>query len=134
MQRFMKNTKTGVIFPYDSDSMRLGRKNLVECNAAGVPVGVPDTSIDDLVKRIDGLEKDLAAVRAERDLLASRLAQAENKLREAEDPTFKRRRELESKKLDELRSLADALGIPDAASMKKAAVIDAIMFAEAHQE
>ena len=130
MQRFMKNTKTGVIFPYNAESMRLDRKHLVECNAAGVPVGVPESSIDDLHRHITALEAENAALKSERDLLAARLAQAETALRNAETPETKRRLELESMKVDELRDIAATLGIEELAGLKKNAIIDAILAVE----
>lgn len=127
MCRFMKNTKTGVIFPYNAESMRLDRKHLVECNAAGVPVGVPETSIDDLHRHITALEAENAALKSERDLLAARLAQAETALRNADSPEIKRRRELEEKKVDELRDLAATLGIVELVGLRKSEIIDAIL-------
>lgn len=128
--RFMKNTRTGVVMNYNAAVIAAGKKEIVECNELGVPIGKPDTSVDELYAKIAELEKIIKEKDLQLDMLSVALAEKEAELAAKATGEEKLRTELEEKKLDELRAIAAEAGIENTAAMKKSAVIDAIIDAK----
>ena len=108
-ERFMVNTKTGVIFPYDVVALK-ANKNVVECNASGVPIGRPDNNLDDLYAEIDRLQKDVAEKDLRIAMLEADVERLENE-KIANDPKTIRSRELQDMTLEALKEIAAGLGI-----------------------
>lgn len=121
--RFMKNTKTGVIFPYDALSMK-ANKHLVECNSAGVPIGRPGDKLDELYAEIDRLQKESADKDLHIAMLEANIEKLENE-KIANDPLNVRRRELQELTLEQLRGMAEELGISPKGN--KSDIIEAIL-------
>ena len=124
--RFMLNTKTGVIFPYDALSMK-ANKHLVECNSAGVPIGRPGDNLDELYAEIDRLQKENTEKDLHIAMLETKIEKLENE-KISSDPKNIRRRELQDMSLEQLKDTAAALGIT--AKGNKADFVEAILEAE----
>ncbi len=122
----MLNTKTGVIFPYDTLSMK-ANKHLVECNSAGVPIGRPGDNLEELYAEIDRLQKEIADKNLHIAMLEANIEKLENE-KIASDPKNIRRRELQDMTLEQLKDAAAALGIT--AKGNKADFVEAILEAE----
>lgn len=125
-KRFMKNTRTGAIFPYNAELMRLGRNHIVECNEQGVPVGRPETAVDKLYEQLAEKDKVIANLEIRIATLENALSNAEAKLAEVSTDVEKRRKELEDMNMDELRKIAAGMDVPSA-NLKKGALIEAIL-------
>lgn len=124
--RFMLNTKTGVVFPYDALSLK-ANKHLVECSSAGVPIGRPGDNLDELYAEIDRLQKENAEKDFRISMLVAEVERLENE-KIANDPKTIRRRELQDMTLEQLKELAAALGLT--AKGNKADFVEAILEAE----
>jgi predicted RNase H-like nuclease (RuvC/YqgF family) len=106
--RYMKNTVTGVIFPYRAEDIR-ANDDLVECTADGAVFGKSGTKTDDLYARINELEQTLA----EKEMYISALKNELAKLTEskiAQSPEIVRRRELESMTYAQVKEIFVASG------------------------
>lgn len=107
--RYMVNTKTGVVFTYNPESMK-ANKHLAECNKDGVIIGRSGTPLDDLYAEIDRLQKENAEKELRISILEASIETLENE-KIARDPKNIRRRELEDMTLEMLKEIAASLGI-----------------------
>ena len=105
----MVNTKTGVVFTYNPESMK-ANKHLAECNKDGVIIGRSGTPLDDLYAEIDRLQKENAEKELRISILEASIETLENE-KIARDPKNIRRRELEDMTLEMLKEIAASLGI-----------------------
>lgn len=124
--RFMLNTKTGVVFPYDALSMK-ANKHLVECNSAGVPIGRPGDNLDELYAEIDRLRKEIADKDLHIAMLEANIEKLENE-KITSDPKNIRRRELQDMTLEQLKELAEDIGVT--VKGNKSDYVEAILEAE----
>ena len=126
-KRYMINTKTGVILPYDSNVMSLGKTNIKECTADGVLIGAGNTEKDEMLTRIGELESLIDEKNRRIAALESYISELESR-RINNDAELRRRRELEDTDYQDLKVLAADIGVP--AVGKKNELIDAIIAKE----
>lgn len=125
-KRYMINTNTGVILPYDATVMALGNSHIKECTVDGVIYGAGNTEVDELKAQNAELQFIIDEQKRRIASLESYVLQLEDDKNSGDD--VRRRRELEDMTFDDLKKLCAEYGI--AAKGNKAALIETILRAE----
>lgn len=148
-KRYMKNTVTGVIFPYDPAVMTVST-HMAECTAEGVLIGRAPVAENTMLEKISELQNkyqdevlrsarfetaannalaEVQKLKKENLALASEITRLKDKIAKMESTQVPLTDKLNSMTFDDLRKEAKELGIKNYSDLTKESLVTAILAA-----